>query len=729
MDLGGRWCAAVADDELRRRLPDDALDDSGWEQVELPGQWRLTPAFADSDGPLLYRRRFEAPTPAPGRRWWLVLEGVFYQSDVWLDGAYLGETEGYFAPHAFEVTSALAERGEHLLAVEVACQPQTDRRRKRNLTGVFQHWDCLAASWNPGGIWAPVRLVETGPVRLADLRVGCADASPERATLDLDVRLDAPGPTEATIRTRLTRSSPPGTGAGGGFESVRVDRLSSGENRVRWRSGVEGPELWWPHALGGQPLYDLQVSVEVAGEPSDTARRVTGLRQVRMNRFVTTVNGERLFLKGANLGPTGPALSAVRAETAAGDVTLARQAGLDLLRVHGHIGHPAVYEAADQAGMLLWQDLPLQWGYGNVRRQALRQAARAVDVLGHHPSIALWCAHNEPFALDLPPGGRVPPLEAARFVGGQLLPGWNKTFLDPSVRRTLERVDASRPAVSHSGVLPHPAWGTDSHLYYGWYVGEADQLPRRIARWPAIARFVSEFGAQAVPPSDDFVGSGRWPELDWERLAKDHALQRHVFDRRVPPAAYGTYEQWREATQEYQARLVRRYVETLRRLAYRPTGGFCVFLLADAAPAVSWSLLDHRREPKPAFAALSEACAAVTVMADWPAERYRPGDRLRLAVHAVSDLRRAVTGAEVRARVSWPGGQRRWRWGGDLPPDSCVRVGRIELTLPDDTLPGALRVELDLEAPGTPPVRTGYDSEVAVGPNPGRRRSLRKTHS
>jgi len=727
MDLGGSWLAAPADGELLRRLPEVDLDDSGWEPVDVPGQWRLTPAFADSDGPLLYRRHFDAPAPAPTRRSWLVLEGVFYQSDVWLDGAYLGETEGYFAPHAFEVTEHLAARSEHLLAVEVTCHPQTDRRRKRNLTGVFQHWDCLARSWNPGGIWAPVAIVETGPVRLANLRVACRDASPEQATLDLDARLDAPGPTAATIRTRLhPRESIAGED---GIESVRVDQLSAGDNRVHWRVTVTRPELWWPHALGDQALYHLEVTVRAAGATSDTARRVTGLRQVRMNRFVTTINGERLFLKGANLGPTGAALSAVRPETAAGDVDLARQAGLDLLRVHGHIGHPAVYEAADRAGMLLWQDLPLQWGYGNVRRQALQQAARAVDVLGHHPSLALWCAHNEPFALDLPPGGRVPPAEAVRFLGGQLLPTWNKTFLDPSIRRTLERVDGSRPAVSHSGVLPHPAWGTDSHLYYGWYVGEARQLPGRIARWPAVARFVSEFGAQALPPSDDFVGAERWPDLDWDRLGRDHALQRHVFDRHVPPGAYSSYEQWRGATQRYQAELVRRYVETLRRLAYRPTGGFCVFLLADAEPAVSWSLLDHRRQPKPAFDALVAACAPVTVMADWPEERYRPGDRLRLALHAVSDLRRAVTGAEVRARVSWPGGQRRWRWRGDLAPDSCVRVGRISFTLPGDARPGPLRVELDLERPDADSLQVAYDSEVVVGPIPGRRRSLRKTTS
>ena len=100
---------------------------------------------------MLYRRRFEMETLAKGQRAWLVMDGIFYQSDVWLDGSYLGDTEGYFFPHAFDVTSALEERSEHLLALEVVCERTTKRRAKRALTGVFGHWDCIDPAFNPGG--------------------------------------------------------------------------------------------------------------------------------------------------------------------------------------------------------------------------------------------------------------------------------------------------------------------------------------------------------------------------------------------------------------------------------------------------------------------------------------------------------------------------------------------------------------------------------------------------
>ena len=64
---------------------------------------RRSPA---SDGPVLYRHRFPATPLADGRRRFLTFEGVFYYGDVWLDGGYLGATEGYFAPHTFEITDA-----------------------------------------------------------------------------------------------------------------------------------------------------------------------------------------------------------------------------------------------------------------------------------------------------------------------------------------------------------------------------------------------------------------------------------------------------------------------------------------------------------------------------------------------------------------------------------------------------------------------------------------------
>jgi beta-mannosidase len=629
---------------------------------------------------------------------------MFYQGDVWLDGEYLGDTEGYFVPHVFEVTGPLHERTEHLLAIELACTRPEDRRAKRNLTGVFQHWDCADPDFNPGGIWRPVRIERSGSIRIAGLRALCTDAGAEGASLEIRAVLDASNACTATIRTALrpAATDPADPGSQPEVAALEAEQpVASGVNTVAWRLGVEQPALWWPHALGDRPLYDLTVEVVRDGVVTDARTVRTGLRQVRMRDFVMTVNGERMFLKGTNVGPTRMALADATPYELERDIVLARDAGLDLVRVHAHVSRPELYDAADRHGMLLWQDMPLQWGYAGVRRQAARQARAAVELLGHHPSIAIWCGHNSPIPLETP--GELlsgAPRDLARYVAGQALPTRNKTALDGSVRRALSRADHSRPVVAHSGVLPHPAWGTDSHLFFGWYHGAERDLSATLARIPVLARFVSEFGAQAVPMNADFMEPERWPNLDWERLGRAHCLQKAVFDRRVPPAQYPSLATWRDATQQYQATLIRRHVETLRRLKYRPAGGFCQFLFADSQAAVSWSVLDHERAPKLGFEALAAACAPVIVVADRPEPTYTPGDHVGLDVHAVSDLRHPVAAALARARLRWPGGDRTWSWEGDLPADSCVRIGRIEASIPHVVAEGPILVELDLEWSG-----------------------------
>src|SRR5215210_3748779 len=182
-ELGCAWLAREAEGDLHQRFVEPDFDETGWETISVPGHWRSTPAFGGSDGPVLYRHRFPATPLADDRRRFLTFEGVFYYGDVWLDGGYLGATEGYFVRHSFEVTDALRDRSEHLLAVEATCSPEHDRTAKRNLTGVFQHWDCLDPDRNPGGIWRPVRLEHTGPVRARSLSIRCTEATGERAVV------------------------------------------------------------------------------------------------------------------------------------------------------------------------------------------------------------------------------------------------------------------------------------------------------------------------------------------------------------------------------------------------------------------------------------------------------------------------------------------------------------------------------------------------------------------
>ena len=159
----------------------------------------------------------------------------------------------------------------------------------------------------------------------------------------------------------------------------------------------------------------------------------------------------------------------------------------------------------------------------------------------------------------------------------------------------------------------------------------------------------------------------------------------------------------------YQAKVIKHHVETLRRLKYRPAGGFCQFAFADAHPSVTWSVLDHRRLPKAGHAALRDACRPVIVVADRPDESYRPGDSLALDVHVVNDLRKPVRG-QVHAELRWSGGGHDWTWEGEVPEDECVRVGTVQAVVPD--APGPLTLSLHLI--GETDVTNRYESAITA---------------
>src|SRR5262249_25946009 len=93
IDLSGAWRVHTSDGDLARRFTDSSIPDGDWPELAVPGHWQSSDAFADVDGPLLYRRTYEPAPLAPGHRRFVSFDGIFYYGDIWLDGGYLGVTE------------------------------------------------------------------------------------------------------------------------------------------------------------------------------------------------------------------------------------------------------------------------------------------------------------------------------------------------------------------------------------------------------------------------------------------------------------------------------------------------------------------------------------------------------------------------------------------------------------------------------------------------------------
>jgi beta-mannosidase len=644
VDLSGEWRAHPSDAELAKSFAAPATPDNLWENVRVPHHWRTEPAFDTSDGPLLYRHRFDFDTSAE-RRVFLELGGIFYYGDVWLDGEYLGATEGWFAPNTFDITTHAAARTEHLLAIEVACPPQHDRGAKRTLTGPYWQPPLLDPELNPGGIWRPVRVLECGAIRIERARAVCVEASVEQGRLGFDITLDAAQQCEAVVRTRVE-----GPGGVSLFDDSREATLAAGSNTLAWTIAIDEPPRWWPRGFGPQSLCTTTVTVETNGSVSDGRQWRTAFREVRRERDAFLFNGERVYLKGAAYGPTRPLLGDVTSEDVRRDVELAIAANLDFLRVFTHVAPDSLYDAADELGLLLWQDFPMHGGYARgVRKQATRQARTLVDLLGHHPSIFTWCAHDAPLGDDTP----------ARLLATAAAPTWGKEVLDRAVARAISRADPTRPVIRHSGDL------NEAHAWFGWLHGALADLGPAIRTVPRIGRLLAKFGAQSVPTSGGWMHPERWPHLDWDELAERHGMQRPAFNTHVPAMDAKSFDEWRDATQSYQAALLQLQIEDLRRCRHDPSAGFAVFTLVDPMPAIGYGIVDHERVPKRAYAAVRDACRPLLPMVD-----PRSG-----SVHIANDTRAAFTNAVIT--VTADGRTRRWQ--GDVGPGSLTYIGSVEL--------------------------------------------------
>jgi len=652
IDLSGPWRLLPSDDSTRRQAVEIGVDDRHWATAMVPGHWQSIEGLETSDGPVLYRRRVEIPPPPIGRRQWVIIDGVFSQADLWFDGAYLGDHEGTATIGAFEITELSRLGDEHLLAIEVS-NPTVDDRPRRALVGSYQGVLETDPLWNPGGLAGSICVVDTGPVRIDRLRVLCRDADERRAHLLLWSRLDADTPVLIRLRTTVD----------GVAVAESEHHLAAGPNEVGWSLDVIEPELWWPRVLGEQRLVDIGVEIVIDGSISDTACRRTGLREIGWDRWICSVNGERLFLKGANLLPARLDIAAASPNEIIAGLEAAIEAGLDAVRVNGHLAPDALYERADTAGILLLQDFPMIGTQArSIRARAVAQAEAMVDRLGHHPSIALWWAHGDQ------PGQRT---SVARQLLSQQRPSWNRAILDVWVKRAIDQIDSTRAVITRAGALPSlPTIDSgDTQLWFG--PDELDELEDLARRLPRLVRFVSAFGTAVESAVGTTVDNTVGTAVD------------NTVDTAVDTAGRDELEQ---------AMVVRRQIEILRRLKYRPTGGCFVYHLREPSGprtpvGALYGLIDAGGRRRPAYAALVAACAPVIVVADRLPAEIRRSERIRTQVHLVSDRRDRIESATVR--MSWsridtePSTLQHWAFTGDIEPDSCALVAEIELEAPE----------------------------------------------
>ncbi|NJK80337.1 MAG: glycoside hydrolase [Chloroflexaceae bacterium] len=633
------------------------LEHAGWHTIELPSHWQQHPDLRQHTGKVAYACRFAAPPlAAPATRAWLRFNGVFYQAHPYLNGRDLGRHEGYFAPFEYEVTDTL--HAENTLLVEVDCPEEHNKLGKRMITGVFSHWDCIDPTSNPGGIWLPVDLHYSGPTRMLGARCHTDTLDDQIAQIRYRVDLDTNQAGSVVLRWTFTPRT---------FnDSIQVIEhrrtLQAGRFTMSGLLKLRNPRLWWTHDLGRPDLYTVTLEVLLDDTPSDQTSFVFGVRTFELRNWIAHLNGVRFLIKGNNYAPGDTRIATMTYERCAQDIELARACNMNLLRVHAHVDHPTLYHAANEAGMLLWQDMPLQWLYNAlVLPEAERQTRAMVHQLYNHPSVVIWCMHNEPIFVADTNDETVP--TRARTYASVFGFSWNRDVMDTALKRVAEREDPTRPVVRSSGefYVPFVRDGTDAHAYFGWYAtyGTLRDLENALRTVMKVnIRFVTEFGAQSFPNLESSLRfmSPAMQDIDIDYLNQYHGFQAQIMDNWIPWRTASTLQEIIDMSQDYQIFINRYYIDRLRYYKYRPTGGIVPFMFIDPYPAILWSIVDYWRVPKRSYYAMQMAFAPQYAFTLVEARTYAVGEAIVLPIYAVNDAQHPVYDVHLSACLCDPAG-------------------------------------------------------------------------
>jgi len=574
-----------------RRITESTVDDlaipvqKGRERrMKVPGNWHTE--GEDFAGSALYTREFQAPALAQGQAAFIRVKGSDYYTLIRLNDTILGRHEGYFQTYDLNATTAI--RDQNRLDVFVISPKENKKiwpHEKYLVKGVFNHHDARPGAWdsdhgqdgNTGGLWGGVELVVAEGILIRNVRVTPVRLKDGRAVAEVRLSLLNLGPAaeydlEAAFegynfKAKVEKS-----------DRVRLF-LPHGDSEAVLTRVFDEPHWWWTWDQGASDLYRATVTVsDKHGCPVEQETAVFGLREIKVTAdWEFFLNGRKFFPRGSNIIPE-EYLSRYGEVEAKRDVGLIRMANLNTIRVHAHVNRREFYDACDEAGIMVWQDFALQWSYersGAFMQNACRQIKDMVRQFYNHPSICVWCCHNEPST--------------------------NREELDPVLAKAVSEEDASRFVDTASDFRYHP--------YPGWYWCDS-ALKDSFGAIGESSKLVSEFGAQALPSvaalKKMFKPSELWPP-DWKAWAlRDFQFNQTFNVARVPMGK--SLAEFVKNSQDYQAKLVKDYVESLRIRKYKPVNAFFHFMFADCWPSITWSVLDYERNPKAGFFALQTAC-------------------------------------------------------------------------------------------------------------------------
>jgi beta-galactosidase len=372
--------------------------DASWTEVDLPHDWSIEGPYSESEpasgpggylpaGIGWYRKRFTVPASDRGRLVTLEFDGVYQNSEVWINGHSLGIRPYGFIPFAYEITPWLRFGAENIVAVRVDNSRQTNCRWYSG-SGIYRH------TW----------LMKTAPLRIAYWGVFASSpqVAADRATVHVETTvangldhasscvigtalLDAQG------NTVVTQESPHSFAAGESF-------------RFAHDLAVANPRLW---SVDHPYLYTVRATLRQGEQVVDLCDTPTGIRSAVFDAdrgFL--LNGERVKLRGVCLHPEGGCVGAAVPERV-WERRLAelRAMGCNAIRTSHNPFAAEFLDLCDRMGFLVMNEAFDEWRVpkGQIKNGYHlyfdewheRDLKNFIRRDRNHPSVVLWSAGNE----------------------------------------------------------------------------------------------------------------------------------------------------------------------------------------------------------------------------------------------------------------------------------------------------------------------------------------------
>ena len=332
-----------------------------------------------------YRKTFKADEALNGKKVSIDFDGVYMNSDVWINGTLLGNHPYGYTGFSYDITPYLKFGGaDNIMAVRV------------NVKQPCSRW------YSGAGIYRHVRLTAVEPLHVArwGTYLTTSEVSEKQAKIRFDVTVENSGvnETRATVETVIYDPN----------NSICARATSDGTagikepSKITQEFKVENPALWSPDSPA---LYRAKTTVMSDGKQVDSYDTVFGIRYFEFTADQGFfLNGKHTRIKGVclhhDLGYLG---TAVNKDALIRQISILKEMGCNAIRTSHNPPAPELLELCDSMGMLVmdeafdeWKQSKTSFGYGDFFDDwSEKDLTTMLHRDRNHPSIILWSIGNE----------------------------------------------------------------------------------------------------------------------------------------------------------------------------------------------------------------------------------------------------------------------------------------------------------------------------------------------